>query len=106
MDGLTTIYCDKPTHAYIFDGTGVRTVTLSDRHRIPELDADPQCCALVNLGDRLTLVPGVFYPKIRKGRVVVATLPDKNHWSSFAHEHLARIYCMPTWSWGPLYICR
>jgi hypothetical protein len=55
MDGLTTIYCDKPTHAYIFDSTGVRTVTLSDGYRIPELDADPQCCALVNLGDRLTV---------------------------------------------------
>lgn len=103
MDGLTTIYCDGKMHAHIFDGMGVRRLTLSDGYRIPELDADPRCCALVNLGDCLTLVPDVFYPQLRKGRVVMATSPDQNRWSNFAHEHMAKICCMPTWSWGPLY---
>jgi hypothetical protein len=106
MLGLTTIYCDVKTHAHIFDSTGVRRVHLFDGYRIPELDADVQCCALVNLGDELMTVPNMFYPKFRKGRVVVATSPDKGHWSSFAHEHTAKISCMPTWSWGPMYFAR
>jgi hypothetical protein len=106
INGLTTIYCDRSTHTYIFDGKGVRTLTLYDGYRIPELDASPQCCALVNLGDRLTLVPDAFYLELRKGRVVVATSPNKTHWSTFAHERLARVCCMPTWEWGPLYMAR
>ena len=74
VNGLTTIYCDRDIHAHIFVGTGVRRLILSDRYRIPELDANLQCCALVNLGDHLTLVPDVFYPGFRKGRVVVASV--------------------------------
>jgi len=106
MLGLTTIYCDEDTHIHIFDSTGVRRVELSGGYRIPELNTDVQCCALVNLGDELLSVPPAFYPKLRKGRVVVATSPDVAHWSRFAHEHPARICCMPTWSWGPMYFGR
>jgi hypothetical protein len=106
LNGLTTIYCDRSTHAHIFDGTDVRRLTLFDGYRIHELDANAHCCALVNLGDHLKFVPEVFYPYLRKGRVVVATSPDKNHWSTFAHEHPAWICCMPTWEWGPLYVAR
>ena len=103
---MTTIYCDELTHAYIFDNTGVRRLTLSDGYRIPELDDDSKCCALVNLGDKLTSVPEVFYPNIREGRVVVTTSPSEKHWSTFVHENPARICFMPTWGWGSLYIAR
>ncbi len=101
---MTTIYCDQGTHAYVFDNTGVRRLTLSARYRIPELDRDSECCALVNLGDRLTFVPEVFYPEIRRGRVVVTTSPSEELWST--DENLARTCWMPTWRWGPLYIAR
>ena len=100
---MTTIYCEKGTHVYIFDHTGVTRLALSAESRIPELDNNSECCALVNLGDRLKLVPDVFYPDGRKGRVVVASSPSKEHWSS---EHPAKICCMPTWEWGPLYFAR
>jgi hypothetical protein len=103
---MTTIYCDKGAHVHIFDHTGVRRLTLSNESRIPELDNNSECCALVNLGDKLKLVPEVFYPQPREGRVVVATSPSREHWSSFSHEHPARICCMPTWEWGPLYFAR
>jgi len=103
---MTTIYCDTGTHVHIFDHTGVKRLTLSDGSRIPELDNNSKSCALVNLGDDLKLVPQVFYPKIRMGRVVVATSPDEEHWSTFSHEHPAKICCMPTWEWGPLYLAR
>ncbi|KIL69383.1 hypothetical protein M378DRAFT_21547 [Amanita muscaria Koide BX008] len=102
-NGMTTVYCDRGAYVHIFDDTGVRRLTLSDGSRIPELDNNSECCALVNLGDKLKLVPDVFYPQLRKGRVVVATSPSKEHWRSFSHEHLARVCCMPTWEWGPLY---
>ncbi|KAF8220128.1 hypothetical protein L208DRAFT_1382747 [Tricholoma matsutake] len=104
LNGLTTIYCDESTHTHIFDDMGIRRLILSSRYHIPELDVNPLCCALVNLRDQLTFVPNMFYPKIHKSRVIVATSLDKNHWSTFAHEHLVRICCMPTWEWGPLYI--
>ena len=103
---MTTIYCDNGAHVHIFDHTGVRRLTLSNESRIPELDNNSECCALVNLGDKLKLVPEVFYPQLREGRVVVATSPSREHWSSFSHEHPARICCMPTWEWGPLYFAR
>ena len=103
---MTTIYCDSGAHVHIFDHTGVRRLTLFGESRIPELDNDSECCALINLGDKLKFVPQVFYPQLRKGRVVVATPPNKEHWSSFSHEHPARIRCMPTWKWGPLYFAR
>jgi hypothetical protein len=101
------VVLQTPTFSPFFD-------TLGSIYCISELDADPQCCALADLGDRLTLIPRVFYPKIRKGRVVVATSPDKNHWSSFAHEHLARmyadmvmgaiIYLQVSETWWPLFV--
>ncbi|KAI0296510.1 hypothetical protein B0F90DRAFT_1745842 [Multifurca ochricompacta] len=103
VNGMTTIYCDSGEYVHIFDHTGVRRLTLSDGSRIPELDNNSECCALINLRDMLKLVPQVFYPRIRKGRVVVATRPSKEHWSTFSDEHPARICCMPTWKWGPLY---
>ena len=81
-------------------------MTLSDESRIPELDNNLECCALVNLGDKLKLVPDVFYPHLREGRVVVATSPSTEHWSSFSHEHPARICYMPTWKWEHLYFAR
>ena len=77
-------------------------VTLSDGYRIPELDANPQCCALVNLGDEFVSFPNTFYPEFRKGRVVVATSPDREHWSNFAHEHPANADMVM----GPLYYGR
>ncbi|KAF8807200.1 hypothetical protein BYT27DRAFT_6558586 [Phlegmacium glaucopus] len=103
VNGMTTIYCDRGAYVHIFDRTGVRRLTLSDKSRIPELDNNLECCALVNLGDKLKLVPQVFYPQLRKGRVVVATSPSMEHWSTFSHEHPARLCCMPTWEWGPIY---
>ena len=103
---MTTIYCDRGACVYIFDHTGVRRLDLSDVSRIPELDKNSKCCALVNLGDKLKSVPEVFYPQFRRGRVVVATSPSKEHWSSFSHEHPAKMCCMPTWNWGPLYFAR
>ncbi|KAM6503866.1 hypothetical protein JOM56_000809 [Amanita muscaria] len=103
VNGMTTIYCDRGAYVHIFDHTGVRRLTLSGESRIPELDNNSECCALVNLGDKLKLVPAVFYPQLRKGRVVVATSPSQEHWSTFSHEHPARVCCMPTWEWGPLY---
>lgn len=106
MSGLTTIYCDSKTNAYIFDDMGVRRETISDELRISELDHNARCCALVNLGDKLASVPPVFYPETRVGRVVVATPPVEKHWSTFSHENTARVCCMPTWSWGPLYFAR
>ena len=106
MLGKTTIYCDTKEQAHIFDANGVRKMHLSNGYRFPELDADSQCHALVNLGDELESVPNTFYPEFRMGRVVVATPPDKRHWSNFAHEHRARICCMPTWPWGPVYFGR
>lgn len=104
--GKTTIYCDKPEHAHIFDGEGVRKMSLSDGFRFPELDTDIQSCALVNLGDRQMSVPDTFYPEFRVGRVVVATSPNIEHWRSFAHEPPAEVYCMPTWGWPDIYFGR
>ena len=103
---MTTIYCDAVTHVHIFDKTGVRRLTLSGGSRIPELDNKLESCALVNLGNKLESVPDVFYPQIRMGRVIVATSLSKEHWFTFSHEHLAKICCMPTWKWGPLYFAR
>jgi len=81
---------------------GVRRLIL-DGSRISELDNNSESCALVNLGVNLELVPKVFAPHSRVGRVVVATSPNREHWSTFSHENPARTYCMPTWEWGPLY---
>ena len=79
---------------------------MTGESRILELDDNVNCCALVNLGDKLKLVPDVFYPQLHKGRVVVATSPNKEHWSNFSHEHAARMCFMPTWEWGPIYFAR
>ena len=40
---------------------GVRRLTLSSGYHIPELDANLLCCALVNLGNQLTLVVTVNF---------------------------------------------
>ena len=85
---------------------GVRRLTLSVNSRIPELDNNPESCALVNLGNTLKWVPTVFFPRRRKGRVVVATSPYEEHWSTFSRPNLAKTCCMPTWEWGTLYFAR
>jgi hypothetical protein len=103
---MTTIYCDTGSYVHVFDRTGVRRLPLSNGSRIPELDENSKCCALVNLGDGLKLVPEAFYPRLRKGRIVVATSPSQERWSTFSHEHQAKIICMPTWNWGHLYFAR
>ncbi|KIL55326.1 hypothetical protein M378DRAFT_56130, partial [Amanita muscaria Koide BX008] len=64
VNGMTTIYCNRGAYVHIFDHTGVRRLTLSGESRIPELDNNSECCALVNLGDKLKLVPAVFYPQL------------------------------------------
>jgi hypothetical protein len=87
MLGKTTIYCDTTGEAHIFDANfSVRKMDLSKGYCFPELDADSQCHALVNLGDQLISVPSMFYPQFCIGRVVVATSLDKRHWSNFTHH--------------------
>ena len=67
---------------------------MTGESRILELDDNVNCCALVNLGDKLKLVPDVFYPQLRKGRVVVATSLNKEHWSNFSHEQQGCVLCL------------
>ena len=83
------VYCDRPGNAHVFSDDGVRAIDLTTEGRIPELDNNSLCCALVNLGDALPQPPLQFYPTLRLGRVVIATSPNPIHVQRFSVTKLS-----------------
>ncbi|KDQ07956.1 hypothetical protein BOTBODRAFT_48516 [Botryobasidium botryosum FD-172 SS1] len=99
---LDTVYCGDPGYAHVFTTDGVKKVYLTPYTCVRELDAEPKCRALVNLGVHLQQLPCQFKPLIRRGRVVMTTSSNSEHTRSWK-EHSAQTYWMPAWEWRDLY---
>ena len=105
QEKMVTIYCDQPEIAHVFSENGIRMIDLNVEKSIMELENNPLCCALVNLGAALNEPPLQFYPTHRRGRVVIATSPNPKHMQRFM-KHTPITYYMPTWNWSDLYCGR
>lgn len=102
----TTIYCSEGHRAFLFEDSGVTSLSIIQSHLdIPVLRDQPTCWALVNLSPHLEEPPRQFGPKTRMGRVVIASSPNIKHFAIY-HEHPGLQRYMPTWSWDEIYLAK